>query len=483
MYETSLLIGGKFVPSSDGRTFERINPETSTIASRAPAATADDIDAAISAAASAFPGWSTLGPTERRRRLMRAADHLEQHAAALIDTAVAETGGTHGWIGFNVTLAAEMLREAAALCTQVQGATLPSDLPGALSMTVRTPCGVVVGIAPWNSPVVLAIRAIAAPLACGNTVVLKASEVCPATHGLVGQLLHESGIGAGVVNVVSNAPGDAGPVVERLIAAPAVRRINFTGSTRVGRIVAQLAAAQFKPVLLELGGKAPLIVLDDADVDAAVSATVFGAFMNQGQVCLSTERVLVHEALADAYVAKLTERARSLIARAPSTRDAPLGLLESTRAVARVLALVDDAVSQGATLPLGCHASGATMQPCIVLDVTPDMHLYTQESFGPVVTVERIRDDEEAVRAANASEYGLSAAVFSRDVSRALRIAAQVQSGVCHINGPTLHDEPQLPLGGTKSSGYGRFGGQAAIAEFTELRTITIQPTTRSYPF
>ncbi|EAY71278.1 Delta 1-pyrroline-5-carboxylate dehydrogenase [Burkholderia dolosa AU0158] len=384
--------------------------------------------------------------------------------------------------GFNVMLAANMLREAAAMTTQIDGAVIPSDVPGSIAMAVRQPCGVVLGIAPWNAPVILATRALAMPLACGNTVVLKASEGCPGVHRLIGSVLHDAGLGDGVVNVLTHAPHDAPAIVERLIANPAVRRVNFTGSTRVGRIVATLAAQHLKPALLELGGKAPVLVLDDADLDAAVDAVAFGAFFNQGQICMSTERVIVDRKVADAFVEKLVAKARTLKAGNPAAPGVVLGTLESEAAAQRIAALVDDARTHGAALPLGCEVDGAVMQPTIVDGVTRDMKLYADESFGPVVTVQRVDGDEAALAAANDSEYGLSAAVFSRDIARAMQLAKRIESGICHINGPTVHDEAQMPFGGVKASGYGRFGSKASIAEFTDLRWITVQTGPRHYP-
>jgi acyl-CoA reductase-like NAD-dependent aldehyde dehydrogenase len=393
-----------------------------------------------------------------------------------------ETGATPPWAGFNVMLAANMLREAAAMTTQIDGSVIPSDVPGNFAMAVRQPCGVVLGIAPWNAPVILGTRALAMPLACGNTVVLKASEACPGVHRLIGTVLHEAGLGDGVVNVVTNAPADAAQVVERLIAHPAVRRVNFTGSTHVGRIIAQHAARHLKPALLELGGKAPVVVLDDADLDAVVDAVAFGAFFNQGQICMSTERVIADRKIADALVDKLAAKARTLRAGDPTDPTSVLGAMVSIDAAKRVQALVEDARAHGAALPVGLHVDGAIVQPAIVDGVTPAMRLYREESFGPVVTVACVDGDEDAIRLANDSEYGLSASVFSRDVSRAMQVAQRIESGICHINGPTVHDEAQMPFGGVKSSGYGRFGGKASIAEFTELRWVTLQNTPRHYP-
>jgi len=482
MHDVTMLIGGRDCAADGGRTFERRNPVTGEVASRAPAASLADAERAVQAASDAFPQWAALSPGERRQRLLRAADLMDAQTQAFIRIGAAETGGMANWYGFNVMLAANMLREAAAMTTQIDGSIIPSNVPGSLAMAVRQPCGVVLGIAPWNAPVILATRALAMPLACGNTVVLKASEACPGVHRLIGTVLQEAGLGDGVVNVVTNAPEDAAAVVEHLIAQPAVRRVNFTGSTHVGRIIAQHAARHLKPALLELGGKAPVLVLDDADLDAAVEAVAFGAFFNQGQICMSTERAIVLESVADAFVAKLVAKARTLRAGDPTDPGSVLGAMVSVDAVKRIAALVDDARGQGAALPVGFHADGAILQPVIVDGIRPGMRLYAEESFGPVVTIARVRNDDEAVAMANDSEYGLSSAVFSRDVSRALRMAQRIESGICHINGPTVHDEAQMPFGGVKSSGYGRFGSKASVAEFTELRWITVQNAPRHYP-
>jgi acyl-CoA reductase-like NAD-dependent aldehyde dehydrogenase len=319
------------------------------------------------------------------------------------------------------------------------------------------------------------------PLACGNTVVFKASELCPATHRLIGQVLTDAGLPKGVINVVTNAPQDAAAVVEALIAHPAVKRINFTGSTRVGRIIAETAGRYLKPVLLELGGKAPLIVLDDADLDAAVDAAAFGAFMNQGQICMSTERIIVDAAVADAFIEKLAAKAKRLPAGNPRGH-VVLGSLVTAEAAEKVEDLIKDALDKGATLVAGGVRNGTIMEATLLDGVTSKMRMYSEESFGPAKSIIRVNGVEEAIRVANDTEYGLSAAVFGRDVTRALNVAKRIESGICHINGPTVADEAQMPFGGVKGSGYGRFGGKAAIAEFTDLRWITIE-SAQHYPF
>lgn len=486
MIDVQMLVGGRWVGASNGATFERRNPLSETAASRAPAATPLDARAAVDAAAQAFSVWAAMGPNARRALLTKASHELELRADAFADAMSHETGASRLWAGFNVHLGASMLLEAAALTTQIGGEVIPSDTPGNLAMGLRVPAGVVLGIAPWNAPVILAVRALAVPLACGNTVVLKGSEICPATHGLIVEALQAAGLPPGVVNFVTNAPADAGPVVEAMISHPAVRRVNFTGSTRVGRIIAETCARHLKPAVLELGGKAPLVVLDDADLDAAVSAAAFGAFANSGQICMSTERMVVDQSIADEFVAKLKAKAESLPMGDPrdvSGGPRVLGSVVDRSTVDRCNAMIDDALAKGATLVCG-GKSDSLIMPATVLDhVTSAMHVYSEESFGPVKPVVRVAGVDAAVACANDNAYGLSAAVFGRDIARAWGVALRIQSGICHINGPTVHDEAQMPFGGVKDSGYGRFGGKAGIEAFTELRWITLQTTPRHYPF
>ncbi|TDK32169.1 aldehyde dehydrogenase [Rhizobium deserti] len=482
MDSIQLLIDNDDRAAASGNLFERFDPVTGNVATSAPAGGPDDARAACDAAAAAFPAWSAMGPGDRRKLLLKAADVMDSKAGDFARLMTAETGSTGPWGGFNTMLAANILREAASMTTQISGEIIPSDKPGSLAMGIRQPAGVCVGIAPWNAPVILGTRAIAMPLACGNTVVLKASEMCPATHLLIGQVMREAGLPKGVVNVVTNAPADAAQVVEALVAHPAVKRINFTGSTRVGKIIAKLAAEQLKPVLLELGGKAPLLILDDADIDAAVNAAAFGAYMNQGQICMSTERIIVDEKIADAFVAKLAAKANALPSGDPRGH-VVLGSLVSLDAAERVSEMVEDALAKGASLVAGGKREGTIMEATLVDKVTPQMRIYSEESFGPAKSVIRVQGDEEAIRVANDTEYGLSAAVFSRDIQRAMAVAKRIESGICHINGPTVHDEAQMPFGGVKGSGYGRFGGRAAIDEFTDLRWITIEDPHQHYPF
>ena len=464
-------------------TFDRINPMTGEVASSAVAMKAGDIPAIAAKAQAGFAVWSKMGPNARRAVLMKAADALMAKKDDFVAAMMGEIGSTAGWAMFNLALAAGMVREAAALTTQIQGEVIPSDHEGTISMALREPVGVLLGIAPWNAPIILGVRAIAVPLACGNSVILKASETCPRTHALIIEAFADAGFPDGVVNVVTNAPADAGEVVGALIDAPQVKRINFTGSTGVGKIIAKRAAEHLKPCLLELGGKAPMIVLDDADLGEAVKAAAFGAYMNQGQICMSTERIIVVEAVADEFARLFADKVRSMPVGDPRQGNTPLGAVVDRKTVDHCLSLVDDALAQGAELLVGGETTQNVLMPAHLVDkVTPAMKLFRDESFGPVVGIIRARDEAHAIELANDTEYGLSSAVFTRDTARGLRVARLVQAGICHINASTVSDEPQMPFGGMKASGYGRFGGKAGIDAFTEMRWVTFETEPGHYP-
>jgi vanillin dehydrogenase len=477
-----LFINGEWQDALDNRTFEKTNPFTGEIISRFSSAVRKDAARAIDAAGAAFPAWSATPPGMRRNLFLKAADILERRQTEIARSMAEETGGTFGWGMFNCFFTAGLLREAAAQAYGLIGEIIPSDLPDTMAMAIRQPVGVVAGIAPWNAPLILGMRAVAMPLAYGNTVVFKASEESPATHLAIAEVFHEAGFPKGVLNIVTNCPADAAEVADELIAHPKTRRINFTGSTRVGRIIAEKAGRHLKRVVLELGGKAPMIVLEDADLEAAVAAANFGAFMNQGQICMSTERIVVESRIAEDFARKLAAKASALKVGDPLQPDTQIGPLINKSAVERVQALVDGALAKGAKLLCGGKAQGPCYLPTVLYGVTPEMRVYHDESFGPLASIVIVASADEALRVANDTEYGLSGAVFSRDVSKAMKLAERMESGICHINGATVHDEPQMPFGGVKDSGWGRFGGKAALEEFTELRWITIRRTPTSYP-
>ncbi|HEY2657483.1 MAG TPA: aldehyde dehydrogenase [Solirubrobacteraceae bacterium] len=477
-----LLIGGTWTDASDGRTYDQHFPYTGDAVGAAAAAGRADARAAVDAAAAAFGEWSRSAPGERRTILLKAAELLLERATEIATILTEETGGVFGWGMFNCQLAAGMLREAAAQAYGLVGEVIPSDVPGKLAMGVRAPAGVVVGIAPWNAPVILGTRALATPLAYANTVVLKASELCPRTHAAVVSAVVDAGLPAGVLNLITNAPEDAPEVVDELIAHPKTRRINFTGSSRVGAIIAEKAGRHLKRVLLELGGKAPLIVLGDADLERAAAAASFGSFFHQGQICMSTERVVVDRSVAGAFADALAARARALTLGDPREAETQIGPMINDAAVQRVTELVGDALAKGATALSGGEPDGRVFPPTVLRGVTSEMRVYSEESFGPLASVIEVDGPDEAVQVANDTEYGLSSAIFSENVPAALELAQRIESGICHINDTTVQDEPQMPFGGVKASGFGRFGGRAALEEFTELRWISVQELPRQYP-
>ncbi len=476
MFVANLIINGRHVGASDGHTFQRVGRRTGTVVTRAAACDAGAAMAAVDAAAAAFPDWSAADPALRADILTRAIGLFDEKSDQLIDIACHETGAAPEWIRFNITIAQDMLKQAAGL-TGLLGED-PSEATAAAPKgmrysVIRKPAGVVLGIAPWNAPVTLAVRAVAAPLALGNTVVLKASELCPKTHETVADIFAEAGLPAGVLNFITNAPDAASDVVTTLISHPAIRRINFTGSTRVGREVAEIAARHCKRCLLELSGKGTILVLDDADIEAAARAAAHAAFFNQGQICMSADRIVIDERVADDFVTLFRAEAERLRAPQPGSDDGPLGAIISPEAAMRIEGLIDDALSRGADLVTGGEVFGTAMQPTILDRVSYGMRLYDEEAFGPLAGIIRVADAEEAVTIANDTDYGLVAAVFSRDLDRARRIAGQIEAGMVHINGSTVYDDPMMPLGGVKASGYGRFGGRAVVEEFTEIQWIT----------
>lgn len=482
--ETTLHIDNESRAASTQASFERRSPASGEVVTTGAAANTADAIAAIDAAQLAFASWSQTGPGMRRALLLKVAEEIEARTEHFVAAMKAEVGAGDLWAHFNVMLAANLFREAASLATQIQGETIPTDKPDCLSMTVRQPVGVILSMVPWNGPVVLAARAIAYPLVCGNTVVFRASENSPKTHELIAEAVYAAGFPPSTLNFITNDPKDAPELVEAMIAHPAVRRVNFTGSTHVGRIIAEHCGRYLKRCVMELGDKSPIVVLGDADIDGAVNATIFGAFLYQGQICMTTERVIVEESIADRFVEKLAERAKTLQAGDPRVQSAcALGPVINQNAADRLNGLLQDAVAKGATVRAGGAAESTLMAATVLDGVTSDMRIYGEEAFGPILQVIRVKDTEEAVRVANDTEYGLSAAVHGADINKVMSVAMRIETGSVHINGSTVANEAQAPYGGTKASGWGRFdGGRAVIDEFTELKWLTIESPSQEYP-
>ncbi|NUR66291.1 MAG: aldehyde dehydrogenase family protein [Streptomyces sp.] len=480
-----LLIGGKDVPAASGRTAEDLNPYTGEVYATVAAAGPEDVRRAVDAADAAFEEWAALAPFARRAILLKAADLLEGKGDQVAELMAGEAGGTRPWAYFNVALASNMLREAAAAVTAPRGEVLAAQEQGALGLAVREPVGVVAAFAPWNAPVILGVRAVAAPLAAGNTVVVKASEDAPLACGLfVADVLREAGLPDGVLNVITNDRADAAEIAEVLIADERVRAVNFTGSTNVGRIIGEHAARHLKPAVLELGGKNAVIVLADADVDYAVDAVTFSVFMNAGQICMSGDRILVHESLAEEFTRKFAAKAAALPSGDPADPHTVVGPLVAASAAQRVSRLVEDAVAKGAKILTGGGQPDGAVHPATVLtDVPKDAEIYHAEAFGPVCVVETFADDDTAVAVANDTDNGLTCGIITENATHGLAVARRVRTGIVHINDQSVADEPQAPFGGFKSSGYGRFGGRWGIEAFSNTRWVTIATQQAHYPF
>jgi acyl-CoA reductase-like NAD-dependent aldehyde dehydrogenase len=476
-------IGGAWVDAAGGKTFEDRDPFTGDVVATVAAAGADDARRAVEAAAAAFEGWSQTPPAERQRIFLKAADLLEGRREEIVSMLARETGCTFGFGMFQSLFVPSLFRQAAALAYAPLGQIIPSDT-GAFAMGIRRPAGVVAAFAPWNAALILSARSIAAPLALGNTVVLKPSEWSPWCGGLLwGELFAAAGLPEGVLNVVTHAPGDAAPIGAVLIEHPAVRRLNFTGSSAVGRLIAEAAGKQLKRAVLELGGSNPLLVLADADLDYAINASAFGSFLHQGQICMSTRRILVERPIADAFVAGLTAKTIGLKTGDPKEHDTIIGPLINEDALAMVKGRVEQAVRDGARVLAGGEAVGPCFQATLLTDVPAGSEFAQHETFGPVASIEIVDSADEAVARANATSYGLSAGIITSNRERGFALAQRIESGIVHVNDQTVGDEPQMPFGGVKDSGFGRFGGQAVVDEFTELRWVTLRSGGHPFPF
>lgn len=467
-----LFIDGRFVPAMAGGYFDRLDPSTDLVASQAACGRKEDADYMASVAAANFSTWSSTDVAERARILRQAKSLMPKYRDRFAQLMLREIGAIDNWVDFNLNVAADAIEAAVTLA--LKHTTFPHDNDGKNAYTIRQPVGVCLAIAPWNAPIVLAMRAVVFPLAFGNSVILKASELSPATHALIGELFLEAGVPSGVLSIMTNAPEHSEEVISSLIANPAVRRINFTGSTRVGKIIAGLAAQHLKRCLLELGGKSPLIVLKDADLQLAAREAMYGAFLNQGQICMATDRIIVEQTIADEFICILKNMIVDLKAGDPRRQDTKLGPVASPSIASRLSALIEDALDKGATLIVGNSRRGQFIDATLLDHITPMMRIYSEECFGPIAGIYRVDSPEEAITVANNCEYGLAASVFTQDMSLAKHIVQHIESGICHINSTTVRDDPTMPLGGMKASGYGRFGGDACVDEFTEVRWITI---------
>ena len=480
-WHTTHYINGQWSALGDA-TFADRNPYNDEVVACVAAGGAREAQVAIDAAHAAFPAWAAMGPGERQRLFLAAANVVEKRAGQIVQLLARETGTASGFAGFQIRWAVDLLRQAASWGYRSQGDVLRSDMPGRFAMAVRKPLGVVAGFSPWNGAFSLAWRTVILPMAFGNTVVLKPSEEAPLSAGLaLADILDEAGFPPGTLNVVTHGPGEAGPIADAFFASPHVRSINFTGSSATGRMLAERAGRALKRIVLELGGYNPLIILDDAQLDRAVDTSVFGAFFHQGQICMNTRKIFIERAIHDEFLKRLAVRTEALACGDPSAPGTVIGPLINDRALRAVQDRVKDALDHGARVVSGGSAKGRVFQPTILADVPASAAVSCEETFGPVLVVQAVDGEEEALAQAMATPYGLSAGILTQDAGRGLRLAQRFDCGMVHVNGATMAGEPALPNGGVKDSGWGR-SGYYAIEDFTEVRLTTVTHGAAHYP-
>ncbi len=478
--EYRLFINGEWSAAEDGELFEDRNPANGELYARVHFGGPGDMQRAIAAADAAREAWGATLANQREALLLKAADVLEGRIPEIADVLIDEAGSTFGKAMFESGFVVNLLRSAAGECRRIFGETMPSDSPGLLSLSVRRPLGVIGGISPFNFPFLLATKKVAMALAAGNTFVLKPAEETSVVGLKIAEIFHEAGLPPGVLNVV---PGRGEAIGPTLVDDPRVRMITFTGSTAVGKQLAVRAAQNLKKITLEMGGKSPLIILDDADLDYAVDAACFGIFLHQGQVCMANSKVLVAESLYASFCERFVAKVGQLQVGDPRDPHTVIGPLIRGEQCAYIDGHVSDAVDKGAQLLCGGSAEGACYLPTVLAGVTPEMRVYHEESFGPVVSVIPVADHHEALRLANDTAYGLSSAVITNDLQKALELALNLEAGMVHVNDSACYDEPHVPFGGVKESGMGREGGRWSMEEMTEVKWVTIQMGQRHFPF
>lgn len=480
MREHKLFIDGKWVSSSSGSLADDLNPATGAVYARVHQASKDDVEAAIAAAYRAREAWGSTAPAQREGILLKAADLLEARTPEYADVLIDEGGATFGKAMFEVGFVVNMLRSAAGECRRIFGETMPSDVPGVFSMSVRRPLGVIAGISPFNFPLLLAMKKVCLALAAGNTFVLKPASPTPVIGLKIAELFEAAGLPAGVLNVI---PVKGSTLGDTLVEDPRIRMVTFTGSTEVGKQLAAVAGRHQKKITLEMGGKSALIVLADADLDYAVDAAAFGIFLHQGQVCMANSRLIVEKAVYARFCEKLAAKARKLKMGDPRQPDTVIGPLVDAKQCGFIQAQVQDAAAKGARVLCGARPELGFYPPTVIADVTPAMRIFDEESFGPVVCVIEARDAEEALALANRSSFGLSAGLITNDLQKALDLSLRLESGMVHVNDCSILDEPHVPFGGVKDSGVGREGGRWSMEEMTEVKWITVQMGKRQFPF
>jgi aldehyde dehydrogenase (NAD+) len=474
------FINGRSVALEEKDAATVVNPANGKPVAKVFMSTAKEMTLAIDAADAARESWGNTSPAEREVILIRAAEILEARRGEIVDVLIDEAGSTFGKAQFEVSFVVNMIRASSGEARRIFGHVIPSDVPGLISFAIRRPLGVIGGISPFNFPLILSTKKICMALAAGNTFVLKPSEETSLLGLKIAEVFQEAGLPAGVLNVV---PGDGPTLGEAMVQDPRVKLISFTGSTAVGRHLAVQCAKYSKKITLEMGGKSPLVVLKDADIDYAVNTACFGLFIHQGQICMAGSRIIVEAPIHQAFLHKFVAKAKTLQVGDPRDPHTVIGPLIRASQCEFIDKRIKSSVAAGARVLTGGGYKGHYFEPTVLADVVPGMEVFTDELFGPVASVIKAEDAHHALELANNTRYGLSSAVLTNDLQLAMKFAMGLESGMVHINSSTIHDEPHIPFGGVKDSGFSREGGQWSMEEMTELKWVTIQQGQRHYPF
>ena len=478
MKEYKMFIGGKWVPSISGEIFDDINPFNNEVYAKVPKAGVQDVDVVMGAAFEARKAWAATPAAERARILIKAARIMEESQMDIAEVLINEGGSSFGKAMFEISQTVDLLNTAAGDAKSVKGETYHTD-PTSLSMSFRKPRGTIVCISPWNFPLILSMYKVAYGLATGNTVVLKPASETPVIGLKIAEVFEKADIPAGVLNVITG-PGSV--LGDALIDDKRCSFVAITGETKTGKHVAQRAASNLKEYYLEMGGKNPLVVLADADIDYAVKVAAFSAYLHQGEICMSADRLIVEKPIVEEFTKKLVELASSLTVGDPNVPSTFIGPIISDKQVNIINDQVQDALAKGAKLLTGGTYEGRLFKPTLLANITKDMKIYYDETFGPVASIIPVNDVQEALEVANDTQYGLSAGLITNDYEKALFLAENIDAGMVHVNGSSVDADAACPFGGTKESGQGREGGVHSIQELTEVKWVTMAKRKKQYP-
>ncbi len=477
------FIDNQWRGAKDDQLFEVHEPYSGRLFARVAAGSRADAGAAVDAAARAFPGWSEAAPAERARLFLKAAEIVRRRRSEIAEVLARETGSTISFSTFQQDLVAATLEQVAGWVYLPKGEVLETNLPGTHSIGVRRPLGVVACFTPWNGANILSWRAVISPVAAGNTVVVKPSEFAPVSAGvMVAEVAEEAGFPPGVINVVTHAPGAAGPIADEFFDRAEVRVINLIGGVKTARMLAERAGRTLKRTVLELGGFNPMIILDDVDVDYAARTSTFGSFFHQGQICMNTRRIIVQRKIYPEFLDQFVARTNRLPAGDPLNPKTIIGPIITRDALKLIDDRVKEAVARGAETHTGGRFEGQTYYPTILTNVPLDAAIAKEETFGPVVVVEVVDTPEEAIAAANRTMYGLTSSILARDTYKAFQMAPKILTGVVNVNSSTVNDEIHAPMGGVRDSGWGRTGPRS-LDDFSDVIWINSHSGQRQYPF